>query len=174
MKVNLGRKTMQSLTASALLACCGVVSASTWNYFLAAGNNSSRWYFDADTVSRVGDLVTVWVKYVNEPAMPDADGSYSTASRTVYDCSNKSSQILATVVYDREGKFMKTFPHPGEVRAIGAGSVAEAIHRIACAPNFPRASGGAGYQPVQNNDIYRHAADYWERQKLVNVDIAPK
>ena len=32
----------------------------------------------------------------------------------------------------------------------------------------------ADVELVQGNDIYRHAAEYWERQKLVNVDIAPK
>jgi hypothetical protein len=164
----------KALAAAALLGVCNAAGASTWNYFNAAGNNSSRWYFDADTVSRVGDLVTVWVKYVNEPSTPDSDGSHSTASRTVYDCANRSSQILASVVYDRDGKFVRTFPNPGDVRAIGVGSVAEAIHRLACAPNFPREPGKTGYQLVPGNDIYRHAAEYWERQKLVNVDIAPK
>jgi hypothetical protein len=168
------RNCFHALAAATLLGLCSAAGASTWNYFNAAGNGSSRWYFDADTVSRVGDQVTVWVKYVNEPSTPDSDGSYSTASRTVYDCSGKTSQILASVVYDREGRFIKTFPNPGNVRPIGEGSVAEAIQRMACAPNFPREPGASGYQLVQGNDIYRHAAEYWERQKLVNVDIAPK
>lgn len=161
-----------ALVSPAALAQSGTPAA--WHYFSNAGTDVSRWYFDARSVERSGATLTIWIKYVKRPDTPDSDGSYSTAQRYAYDCAANTSQILASVIYDRDARFMRTLPNPGSVTPIRPGSVAEAIMKTVCSSTFPREPGSGGYEAVAGGDIYAHSAAYWDRQRLRDVDIAPR
>lgn len=147
--------------------------ASTWNTFAEAYNvDSALFFFDADTVLKQGDTVTLWVKYVNTK-QPDSDGSWATASRYVITCSKRTAQVMTTSLYDKDGKFIRSLNNPGQPRDIVPDSILEGVHKAVCTPDFPRNKSGDLYFPVKDNDIFQHTrsfVEYMESKK----DQAPK
>ena len=147
--------------------------ASTWNTFVEAYNaETALFFFDADTVTKQGDTVTLWVKYVNTKKA-DADGSWATASRYVLTCSKRTAQVLTSSLYDKDGKFMRSFPNPGQSQDIVPDSILEGVHKAACTPDFPRNKSGNLYFPVKDNDIFQHTRSFLEYLES-RKDQAPK
>jgi hypothetical protein len=147
-----------ALVVAALLASSSGL-ASTWNVFTSAINDDAVFFFDADTVVKQGDSVTLWVKYVNTKK-PDSDGSWSTAQRTLIVCSKRTHQILSSSIYDKDGKFIRSFSEPGKVFEIAPDSIIEGIHKAACAAGFPRNKSEKLYVEIFDNDIYQHTKRY--------------
>jgi hypothetical protein len=161
-----------ALVLAALLASSSGL-ASTWNTFAEAFNEETAlFFFDADTVLKQGDSVTLWVKYVNTKK-PDSDGSWSTAQRTLIVCSKRTQQILSSSIYDKDGNFIRSFSEPGKVRDIAPDSIIEGIHQAACAADFPRNKSKKLYFPVDDNDIYQHTRRYLEYRESQR-DKAPQ
>ena len=147
--------------------------ASTWNTFVEAYNSETAlFYFDADTVIKQSDVVTLWVKYVNTK-QPDSDGSWSTASRYVLTCSKRTAQVMTASLYDKEGKFMRSLPNPERPFDISPDSILEGVHKAACTADFPRNKSGTLYFPVKDNDIYQHTRSFLEYLES-KKDSAPK
>lgn len=170
MKLVSGKSIAAALFAVTLM---GTASASTWNTFAQAFNSETAlYYFDADTVQKQGENVTLWVKYV-KTVVPDKDGSWSTASKYVITCGKRKAQVLTSSIYDKNTKFIKTYSTPEAPSDIVPDSILEAIYVAVCTPNFPKDKSGKLYFPIKNNDIYSHTADfmnYLETQK----DTAPQ
>src|ERR1700730_16584547 len=59
----------------------------TW-YTMTKTLQHAVYFFAPNTVVRDNNDVTLWVKYVNDPAFPDSDGSYSTPFKESFDCQN--------------------------------------------------------------------------------------
>jgi hypothetical protein len=164
---------LKSILVPAAVIVSASCPASTWNTFTSAFNEETAlFFFDADTVSKQGDSVALWVKYVNTK-VPDSDGSWSTASRYIIVCSKRTAQILSSSIYDRDGKFMKSYPRPGKAEEIVPDSILEAIHAAACSADFPKNKSGKQYFPVSDNDIFEHTRRYLELRESQR-DQAPK
>ena len=147
--------------------------ASNWNTFAQAYNvDSALFFFDADTVLKQGDTVTLWMKSVNTK-QPDSDGSWATASRYVITCSKRTAQVMTNSLYDKDGKFISSRNTPGQPTDIIPDSILEEIHKAVCTPDFPRNKSGNLYFPVKGNDIFQYTrffVEYIESKK----DQAPK
>jgi hypothetical protein len=165
------KKVAVACTFSSLLICPAV--ASTWNTFAKAFNTETAlFFFDADTVQKQTDNVTIWIKYVNT-VKPDLDGSWATAARYTLTCSKRKSQILTSSIYDKDGKFIRSYPNPGKPIDIAPDSILEEILTATCQPDFPRNKSREFYFAVKDNDIFAHTKrfmEYIESQK----DAAPK
>lgn len=156
----------------ALILASSMSTASTWNTYSRAYNDESIFFFDADTVSRSGENVTIWTKYVKTKS-PDSDGSWATAQRMIINCSKRTTQTLTSSVYERDGKFMKTFPQAGRVIEVVPDSISEEILKTSCASDFPKNQSKKNYFPVKNNDVFeftKNFVDYLDSLK----DTAPK
>jgi hypothetical protein len=161
-----------------LLAAIGLFSivisnaqASTWN-FAWVGNDEVRYFFDADTVEKNKELVTVWIKTV-QTAAPDNDGSWSMALRWRMNCSKRTILSLASSTYDKDGKFLKSSTLPGTDAAVVPDSTGESMLKIACEANFPRDSSGEKYFKLNGIDVFQATRNYVDMRKS-QVDSAPK
>lgn len=156
-----------------LLTVGSVANAATWYTFNNAQNEYKMYFFDASSVEKKEDNVTLWLKYVNSD-QPDNDGSYSTATKTTFSCAGKTYQALNSSIYDKDRKFMRSFPTPGNVNQIEPKTLIAVISEVVCMPNFPKDTSGEYYFTVKDNNIYSHAARYYEDQKARKVDLAPQ
>lgn len=149
-------------------------NAATWYTFNNVLTDTKVYFFDMDTIQRQGDTVTIWIKYVTDPAVPDTDGSFATASKWSYLCGKRTAQILTSVTYDKAGKFIKTFPNPSLIMDIIPDSVGEAVLKTVCASDFPKNKSQDFYFLADGNDVFRHTARFFDQERAKNSDPAPK
>lgn len=149
-------------------------TVATWNGFSHAFNDKTNYYFDVDTVIKKGDTVTIWTKYVNNLKTPDDDGSYSTAQKIEFSCSNNTAKVYNSSIYDKEGKFIRAYAKPGQITEIKPNTIYNAMLTAVCTHDFPRSESKEQYFPVEGNDIYRDAAAYYKSLEEKQTDLAPK
>jgi hypothetical protein len=145
--------------------------ASTW-FGTAAGNDDTYYFFDADSVEKNREITTVWIKTVQIHRAED-DGSWATAYRWRMNCSKKTIQTLTASIYDKDAKFIKSFPNAGRESEVVPDSTGEAMLKLACTADFPKSKSGKGYWRIESNDIFqatRNYAEYLKSQK----DTAPQ
>lgn len=145
--------------------------ASSW-YFTWAGNEETTYFFDADTIEKTKDNITVWIKTV-QVKQADSDGSWASAYRWKFNCSKRTIQALQASIYDKDGKFIKSFPEPSKESATIPDSTGEAMQKIVCASSFPKVVPGANYVKLDDNDVFRATRTYSEIKKS-QIDSAPK
>ncbi|CAN5358955.1 hypothetical protein BH10PSE17_BH10PSE17_25060 [soil metagenome] len=162
---------LMTLLALMPLTPC-VVFASTWNTFTYAYNDTSVWFFDADTVVRQGTTVTLWVKYV-DIVKPDTDGSWATAMRAEISCPQKSYRVLTSSIYDKDQKFIKSNSNASQTIFPPPDSLMEEVVKVACTPAFPKDPKADGYYALAHNDIFLHASRVAEKL-AESRDTAPK
>ena len=157
-----------------LSVLCGTsAQATNWYTFSEAIATNALYFFDLDTVIKQGRSVTIWSKYVNDRQKPDSDGSYATAQKITFTCDKRTTQVFTTVIYDINGKFIKTFPNPTAVQDVKPGSVIEEMVKAVCAPDFPKNTSGELYFQVTGGDIFTHAANYFDAKRAQTTDPAP-
>ncbi|WP_448670240.1 surface-adhesin E family protein [Pseudoxanthomonas mexicana] len=157
--------------AIAATSFAGIASAATWHN-IYAGNDKTLYFFDADTVEKSGNSVTLWVKTV-QTRQARADGSWSIALRWRLNCSNRTIQTLASSTYSNSGEFIESDNRPSTPEPAVPDSTGEAVLKIACEPNFPRDTSGKSYFKLDSNDVFR-ARDNWVNYQNSKVDTAPK
>lgn len=144
------------------------VNAATWGLLKAYSNQSINFY-DADSLVKNKDTVTLWTKNVTEENTPDTDGIYATASRSVYSCKKRTYQLLTMSVYDKKGNFIRSYSKQSDSFAIVPDTVGESILKEVCASDFPFKS-----NIILNNDIYTFTKTYFDYLKAAKEDPAPK
>ncbi len=163
------------LTFVALVA--GSISpaqAATWNGFKTAYTDSFLVFFDAETVSRQGDIVTVWLKYVNNPDKPDAGGAYSSAVKEKYFCSTRTSQVFVTATFDKNGAPIMTTSTPSATVDVIPGTIGETMFKIICSPGFPNDTSETLYGPVAKNDPVGFTLGFFQYAKSLAAQPASK
>lgn len=146
--------------------------ASSWNY-ASIGNDDAAYYFDAETVQKnPNKTVLVWIKYVQK-TKADSDGSWSTANRWSLNCNKRTLQSLQASTYDRDGKFIKSYPKPTDESVVVPDSVGEAMLKIACDPTFPNDKSGKAYFKIYDNDPFAFTKLIVEHEQS-KQDNAPK
>jgi len=152
--------------------CMAPVYAADWQIFATTNTDKAYFFFDRETVTKEGNTVTVWIKWVKDRSNV-IEGSFSRASKEVFICSKRTSQTMVSASYDKDGKFIRAYPIPEAVEDIVPGSVYAAILKVVCAPDFPKQKSGEFYFPATNNDVFKHTADLFELQRAQNIDPAP-
>jgi hypothetical protein len=152
--------------------CVGNASAATWNTFAPVGTSNALFFFDADTVQRQGDTISIWVKYVNL-TKPDTDGSWATATKYDFMCTKRKTQLISQSIYAKDGGFIRSYPKAPQAAEVVPDTVMEQMYNIVCMKDFPKSKLRDNYFPVRDNDIFAHAKrfqEYVESQK----DEAPQ
>ena len=86
------RYALLSALVASLLAVSQPALSTTWNY-VGVGNDETTFFFDKDTVVKVGDTVTIWMKTVQTRNV-DADGSWASAYRWRIGCAKRTVQTM--------------------------------------------------------------------------------
>lgn len=154
--------------------CAAPVDAAEWQIFGTTSTDNSYYFFDRETVSRQGNTVTVWIKNVNNPTQNNEFGVYAIAAREVFNCVQRTYQTMTSTNYDKNEKFIRSYPKPDEVVEARPGSVYAAILKVVCTSDFPKDKSGNLYYPATNNDIFQHAAKLFEFRSAIYTDSAPK
>ncbi|MFM7008200.1 MAG: surface-adhesin E family protein [Betaproteobacteria bacterium] len=105
--------------------------AANWVYVGESVNNAV-WYYDADSIQRSGDQVTVWKKLDHSR---DRTTKIRTAlSRTRYDCGERTDTLLARVSYyvDGTSKSAEWSRYEQTADTIFPESMAEAMLEAVC------------------------------------------
>lgn len=157
--------------AFVLMSCIATASAATWNIFWR-NTNEALFFFDADTVEKSGNTVTLWVKAVRK-WQGDLDGSWAHAERWRFNCSARTIQTLSSSSYNNSGDFIKSNNKPSAPSLVPPDSIGETVLKIACEPNFPRDTTGSSYFMIDPNDVFK-ARDIWLQHESSQVDTAPK
>ena len=150
--------------------------AATWYGITAAITDREMYFFDMDTVLVRSSSVTIYIKSVNDQSSPDSEGSYARAEKTTYECSDKTFQVHSLSTYDKTGNLIKTATSTARAEHLNSGTVGEAILRTVCMPGFPKVGVGILYYRAIKNDVFAHAAWYFERERkrALTPDPAPK
>ncbi len=163
------------LLKSALLGMAivlgGSAGAASWNAFnLALNEDFALYFFDADTVVKQGNDVTLWVKLVRTKSA-SSDGSWQFAIKYVINCPARTYQSLTISAYARNGNFIRSRSAPPVVMNITPDSIMEAMHEAICTPDFPRNTSHDFYFPIPDNDPVAHTRKFIEhREGQVNRD----
>ena len=157
------------LLKSALLGMAIVVAgsagASTWNAFNWALNEDfALYFFDADTVVKQGEDVTLLVKFVRTKTA-SSDGSWQFAIKYVISCPKRTDQILKFSAYARNGNFIRSRSAPPLVMNIRPDSIMGAMHEAICTPGFPWDPSDDLYFPISDNDPMAHTRRFIEHRE---------
>lgn len=144
-------------------------NASTWKYLNGAYSNESIFYFDADSMVKANNSVTVWVKYVKKYNSPDKDGAFSVASKVTYYCSSKQYKVLTTASYDKAKNYLSSANIPTSLWDVVPDTINDLIIKDVCLSTFPQSMA-----PVINNDIYKATSDYFDYLDAAKYDSAPR
>ena len=148
--------------------------ASSWNNFLAIYSDTAEYYFDAESVNKTKDVVTLWVKTIQKNSPAD-DGSWSTALNWRINCQKRTLQTLSWSKYDSTGKFIRSGSIISPEDSISPDSIGEETHKAACMTDFPRNTPATknSYFKIEGNDIFASTKTFVEYAKN-RVDNAPK
>jgi hypothetical protein len=162
-----------ALTILLLLSVSPAMSA-TWN--LVGADDTDVAFFDADTVVKTGDTVTLWVKYVKNTNVVVADGVYAAAVKMNLSCTKHTVRLREGATYDRDGKFIEADADSATpvILPVEAGPIDEIILQAACTADFPKSKSREFYYPVAGNDVFRFTASYFENMKNSQTDPAPQ
>ena len=148
--------------------------ASEWNNFTSVRSGDTEYFFDAESVNKAKDVVTLWVKTVRKNT-PDANGSWATAFQQRVNCQKKTVQTLSWSLYDATGKFLESNSDGGQERSVVPDSVGEAIQKTVCLAAFPKSTPATknSYFKILSNDVFLATKIFIESDKKL-VDNAPK
>ncbi len=148
--------------------------ASAWNTFGNVSGSSMLIYFDAESVVRRPDVVTVWLKYVYDTGSKQSDNVYSLALRMAFNCKARTTQVLTSSSYDRDGVFIRTDSTAGTPQDIIPDSLGDGMAKAICAANFPNDKSGSQYAPTLKNDPRGEAAMWFDYKRAKSADPAPQ
>ena len=148
--------------------------ASEWNNFTAVSTDDAEYFFDAESVNKTKDTVTLWTKSVQK-SKPELDGSWSTAYNWRLNCPNRTIQLLSWSAYDSAGQFIKSNSTPGQEKSAVPDSIGAGILKVACMADFPRNTPATqtSYFKIVGNDIFAATKLFVELNNS-RVDNAPK
>ena len=147
------------------LICSAMAHASSWNWTAVEGGDS-EFFFDAESVQKAGDTVTVWVKLVKK------DLTGASAMRWKYDCAKRTMQSSNFTRFDGQNKFLTSSSKIHEQDVL-PDSLGDVFMRIACSPRFPELNADSLYRPAPKNDVFATTKAVVESDKSLSAS-APK
>lgn len=148
-------------------------SASEWNNFVT-GTDEGEYFFDASTVVKTKDVVTLWVKVVQKNKA-DSWGSWASANNWRMNCSKRTIQTLGWSAYEADGKFLKSNSISTSEDSIIPDSIGEGIMKVVCTTDFPKNSPATKnlYFKIDDNDVFAATKRFIEAKKS-RIDNAPQ
>ena len=146
----------------------------TWYVFTNVSDPTVLVFFDLDSVVKNADSVTIWQKTVHEPSSPGQEGSQSMAQKVVYSCSDRTTQVLMTSLYDESGQFMRAVTTSGRTEDIVPDTSAETVLETVCRSDFPDSASVGTYVAVKDNNIYAFAKAFFDFVASKRNDPAPQ
>ena len=125
-------KYIRLIAPAALLIGATPAYAVDWIY-VTTSNSGSVWYYDANTIRRSGDLVTVWERW--DHSRDETVKQRERRIRSRLDCGQRTVTTLNSTSYYPDGK-LETFTweaHEQEERPITPGTNAETMLDAVCA-----------------------------------------
>jgi len=161
------------LAFAAMVLPPAALHAAPWHLFKLNGP-AGLFFFDAHSVVRKGDTVTIWIRQAMDTARPDAGRTAVIAAHDVFDCKARSIRTLRADMYARDGTLLDSdrrdkpdfFP---EADTPGAHFV-----DIACLPDFPALTHPDLYSAVPAGDLNAYAAQYFADHPKVQAEPASK
>ena len=157
-------RTYHCLAIAAMMAS-SVASAATWNVLRGiAGqwkgwNPSDIYFFDADSVDRTGNTVTLWIENVKQQ-FP----TVSIGGRYTFDCTARTLTISSGIMRDISWQTIHVDPPSAPlIQSIIPDTPGERELKIVCVPDFPKNTSGDAYFRVPGNSIFNFSADIFKR-----------
>ena len=121
----------KAFAAAALLIAATPAAASQWWYVGYSGQAPTRVfdYIESSSIRGIGRFRTAWVETVYEQP---ADKTQRTLFLFSFDCSQRRRSIIKFVVYDLQGRVVRSGKPLPEWEVNGAGTMAEVFTRFAC------------------------------------------
>jgi tetratricopeptide (TPR) repeat protein len=120
--------------------------------------NNDETRYDKQSLSKVGDIVSVWIRYSEE------NGTYLQVLNEL-NCSTRKIRSTQSVVYDREGNVQKSSTTVGDWAAIIPDSNGESYFEVFCTGYADRES------EIELEDLFE-AADKFEKDNNVVAAVA--
>lgn len=125
--------------------------AAEW-YYVGVNTPNTTNYFDAATIEKTKNSVTVWVKTFRHRSADDS-GAWATATRFEYKCSQRTIQVLAASDYNREGDFIKSYPASPKASLATPDSVGDGLLEVFCSKGFPKKEDKIYFKIVNNDPL---------------------
>jgi hypothetical protein len=124
------------VAATALGMAATPAFAVNWVY-VGARSSGTDFYYDADTIVRSGNEVTVWEKWDHS-----RDKTYKEREQRVryqYDCAERTSTILLAIIYYPDGTSRSVMfaTHEQETTHVAPGTAGEGKLEAVCAATAP-------------------------------------
>lgn len=147
--------------------------ASEWNNFLSINQKDDEYFFDAESVEKSKDIVSVWIKSVRTYTA-DSDGSWSKAIRLRMNCPRRTIQVVSSSTYNSDGKFIKSSSSVGSEEIAIPDSIGDGLLKVVCLADFPKNTPATkdSYFRLKGNDIFLATKIFVELRKS-SIDNAP-
>lgn len=123
------------------------------NWYMVTRNIAGTFsFFDAETVQRTKSSITVLIRTFQH-SEPNSDGSWATATRMRFNCSERTVQSLEMTMYDLNDSVIAHQRIAQPALAVVSGSTGDDWMRMTCSSGFPQALIGPGYLKLPDNDI---------------------
>ena len=129
-------KHIKLIAAAALVMAATPAFAVNWVY-VGARSSGTDFYYDADTIVRSGNQVTVWEKWDHS-----RDKTYKEREQRVryrYDCAERTSTLLHAIIYYPDGtsRAVTFATYEQETEPLAPGTVGEAVLEAVCEATTP-------------------------------------
>ena len=96
------------------------------------------------------------------------------AQKVVYSCSDRTTQVLMTSLYDESGQFMRAVTTSGRTEDIVPDTSAETVLETVCRSDFPDSASVGTYVAVKDNNIDAFAKAFFDFVASKRNDPAPQ
>jgi hypothetical protein len=148
---------------------------SIWYVFYKFYNNGSVYFFDKNSVTTQGNTVTFWMKHIVRASVPGTDGSYSSGQYYTFWCNDRRYATGMMSTYDKNGTFLRSYPpRSTTTMEVVPSQYIDNLYRAACSAYFPDDTSGTLYFPVEENDIFKFAYDFFRDLDSATKSTSPK
>ncbi len=166
-------KRMAGMALAVAALAAPAARAAPWHRF-QVDSDTGRFYFDAHSVARAGDTVTVWIRQIKDPDPLEAGRPAVIAARDVFDCKARSIRTLQADVFARDGTLRHSDRRDKSAFYPEAGTPGDRFLTIACLPDFPALKHPDLYSAVPGGDPDADAArDFAGRAKALPSPPSP-
>ena len=148
------------LSIAVLALAAPVAQAASWR-LLEVSSDTGLFFFDAHSVTRGGDTVTVWIRQLKDPGPLEAGRPAVIAAHDEFDCKARSIRTLQADTLARDGTFLHSDRRDKPAFFPEAGTPGDRFITIACLPDFPALKHPDLYSAVPGGDMDAYAARFF-------------
>lgn len=154
------RSRLASLVLVALVLPAPALRAAPW-HLLDVHSDTGLFFFDAHSVTRTGDTVSVWIRQLKDPGPIEPGRPAVIAAHDEFDCKARSIRTLQADVYARDGTLLNSDRRDKAAFFPEAGTPGDRFVTIACLADFPALNHPDLYSAVPGGDMDAYAVRYF-------------